>query len=139
MKCKLLIVDDEKKMVKYLSRRLSLRGFDVKTAFNGREALLLMRDHPFDVVLLDLQMPEMDGIEALKQMKTISPSSAVILLTGNASAAAEGKQWGALDIVLKPFDMNELIGKIHLATGQRFREEDMVENRGQGQTANFSD
>ena len=139
MKCKLLIVDDEKKMVKYLSKRLVLRGFDVRSAFSGREALLLIKDHQFDVVLLDILMPDMDGIETLKQMKEISPFTVVILLTGHLSAESEGKKWGAFDYILKPFDLNDLIGKIHLATGHRFREHDSVKVPGEGQVADFFD
>ena len=121
MKCKLLIVDDEQKMVKYLSKRLVLRGFEVLTAFSGREALRLIKERPFDVVLLDVLMPDMDGIETLKHIKEITPSTEVILLTGHPSAEHDGKKWGAFDYILKPFDLNDLIGKIHLATGNRYQ------------------
>ena len=126
MKCKLLIVDDEKKMVKYLSKRLILRGFDVQTAFSGQEALPLINDHQFDVVLLDVLMPDMDGIETLKRIKEITPSTTVILLTGHPDAESDGRKWGAFDCILKPFDLNDLVEKIHLATGRRFREQSSI-------------
>jgi DNA-binding NtrC family response regulator len=135
MKCKLLIVDDEEKMVKYLSRRLVFRGFDVRTAFSGREALLLIKDSPFDVVLLDILMPDMDGIETLKKIKEITPATEVILLTGHQSAEynSEGKKWGAFDYILKPFDLNDLISKIHMATRYRYREQDLAVAHGERQ------
>ena len=117
MKCKLLIVDDEEKMVKYLSKRLLIRGYDVSTAFSGQEALATIKDEQFDVVLLDILMPGMGGIETLKEIKKLAPTTAVILLTGHASTKlnAEGKKWGAFDYIMKPFDLNDLTGKIHLA------------------------
>lgn len=128
MKCKLLIVDDEEKMVKYLSKRLVIRGYNVRTAFSGQEALAAIKKNQFDVILLDIMMPGMDGIETLKEVKTIAPTTAVILLTGHTSAKldAEGRKWGAFDYILKPFDLNGLIEKIHLAHQHHCREHDSV-------------
>jgi DNA-binding response OmpR family regulator len=141
MKCKLLIVDDEKKMVKYLSKRLVIRGYDVRTAFSGQEALAAIKKNQFDVVLLDIMMPGMDGIETLKEIKTIAPTTAVILLTGHASAKldAEGRKWGAFDYILKPFDLNNLIEKIHLADRHRCRKHDSVKASGAANAADHSD
>jgi len=117
MKFSLLIVDDEPKMVKYLSRRLVNRGYKVRTAFSGHEALAAIENSPFTVILLDIMMPEMNGIETLKKILETDPTAAVILLTGQLSEqiAAEGKKLGAFDLVMKPFDLNELIEKIDLA------------------------
>jgi DNA-binding response OmpR family regulator len=117
MKCSLLVVDDEPKMVKYLSRRLVNRGYKVRTAFSGQEALAAIENSLFTVILLDIMMPEMDGIETLKKILETTPTAAVILLTGQQSEqiAAEGKKLGAFDLVMKPFDLNKLIEKIDLA------------------------
>ena len=117
MKCSLLIVDDEEKLVKYLSRRLVNRGYKVRTALSGREALAAIENSRFTVILLDIMMPEMNGIETLKKIFEIAPTTAVILLTGQLSEklAAEGKKLGAFDLVTKPFDLNTLIEKIDLA------------------------
>jgi len=117
MKCSLLIVDDEPKMVKYLSRRLVTRGYEVSTAFSGQEALAAIENSPFAVILLDIMMPEMNGIETLKKILEFTPTAAVILLTGQQSEkiAAEAKKIGAFGLVMKPFDLNELIEKIDLA------------------------
>ena len=124
MECSLLIVDDEPKMVKYLSRRLVNRGYKVHTAFSGQEALAVIEKSLFTVILLDIMMPEMNGIETLKKILEITPSTAVILLTGQQSEqiAAEGKKLGAFDLVMKPFGLNELIEKVDLAARYRGRE-----------------
>jgi len=117
MKCSLLIVDDEPIMVKYLSRRLVNRGYQVCTAFSGQEALAAIENSPFAVILLDIMMPEMNGIETLKKILETTPTAAVILMTGHLSEqiAAEGIKLGAFDLVMKPIDLNELIKKIDLA------------------------
>ena len=141
MKCKLLIVDDEEKMVKYLSKRLVIREYDVLTAFSGQEALEAIKNNRFDVVLLDIMMPGMDCIETLKELKTIAPTTEVILLTGHASSKleAEGRKWGAFDYIKKPFDLNGLIEKIHLAHQHRCRECDSVEASGAVNAADHFD
>ncbi len=127
MKFSLLIVDDEPKMVKYLSRRLVNRGYKVRTAFSGPEALAAIENSPFAVILLDIMMPGMNGIETLKKILETNPTAAVILLTGQQSEqiAAQGKKLGAFDLVMKPFDLNELIEKIDLAARYQRRENAM--------------
>ena len=121
MKCKLLIVDDEIKMLKYTAKRLAARGYTVNTASSGEEALELLKGHQFEVVLLDVMMPAMGGIETLKEIKKIAPRTAVILVTGHNSAdiAAKADKWGAIDYLLKPFDLDTLMQKIDraVATG----------------------
>lgn len=132
MKCSLLIVDDEPKMVKYLSRRLVNRGYEVFTAFSGQEALAAMENSSFTVILLDIMMPEMNGLETLKKILETTPAAAVILLTGQQSEqiAAEGKKLGAFDLVMKPFDLNELIEKIDLAARYQCQENVLSEFSG---------
>jgi len=121
MNCKILLVDDEETMVKYLSRRLIRRGFDVSVAYNGLNALEEIKKTDFDLVLLDVLMPEMDGIETLKEIKKIKPETEVIMLTGHASVEVgiEGMKAGAFNYILKPFDPNELVEEINLAVEHR--------------------
>jgi DNA-binding NtrC family response regulator len=121
MSCKLLLVDDEKTMVKYLSKRLIKRGFEISIAYNGMDALEQVRENDFDVVLLDVLMPGMNGIDTLKEIKKIKPRTEIIMLTGHASVEVgiEGMKAGAFNYIMKPFDPNELVAEIHLACEQR--------------------
>jgi DNA-binding NtrC family response regulator len=121
MNCKILLVDDEKTMVKYLSRRLVKRGFDVSVAYSGLSALEEIKKIDFDLVLLDVLMPEMDGIETLKEIKKIKPETEVIMLTGHASVEVgiEGMKSGAFNYIMKPFDPDELVKEINLACEHR--------------------
>lgn len=121
MTCKLLLVDDEKTMVKYLSKRLIKKGFEINTAYNGSDALEQVRAADFDVVLLDVLMPGINGIDTLKEIKKIKPRTEVIMLTGHASVEAgiEGMKAGAFNYIMKPFDPNELMAEINLACEQR--------------------
>lgn len=128
MNCKILLVDDEKTMVKYLSRRLIKRGFDVSVAYSGLSALEEIKKIDFDLVLLDVLMPEMDGIETLKEIKKIKPETEVIMLTGHASVEVgiEGMKSGAFNYIMKPFDPDELVKEINLACEHRR----ILKNRG---------
>jgi len=121
MKCKLLLVDDEKTMVKYLSKRLIKKGFEIRTAYNGLDALEQVKAADFDVVLLDVLMPGINGIDTLKEIKKIKPRTEVIMLTGHASVEVgiEGMKAGAFNYIMKPFDPNELVMEINLACEQR--------------------
>ena len=121
MNYRVLLVDDEKTMVKYLSRRLVKRGFDVCVAYSGMTALDELKKADFDVVLLDVLMPEMDGIETLKEIKKVKPETEVIMLTGHASVEVgiEGMKAGAFNYIMKPFDPNELVNEINLACEHR--------------------
>ncbi|MFH1672586.1 MAG: response regulator [Pseudomonadota bacterium] len=118
---KILIVDDEEKMVKYLSKHLTKRGFDVTTTLSGAAALEKVEEEDFAVVMLDVLMPGMDGIETLVEIKKIKPLTEVIMLTGHASVEVgiKGMRLGAFDYLIKPFDLNELMAKIHMACEQR--------------------
>ncbi|UCH22224.1 MAG: response regulator [Deltaproteobacteria bacterium] len=121
MKCRILLVDDEETMVKYLSKRLIKRGFDIRVAYNGVDALEIVKESEFDVVLLDVLMPGMDGIETLREIKKLKPKTEVIMLTGHASVEAgiEGMKSGAFNYIMKPFDPNELVTEINLAYEHR--------------------
>ncbi|MEJ5357096.1 MAG: response regulator [Desulfobacterales bacterium] len=114
---KILIVDDDEAFCRLLAERMRHRDMEVETAVSAAEALQLLERKAFDAVLLDLMMPEMDGIEALKRMLEKRPETQVILLTGypSVSRGVEALKLGALDFILKPVDLNELTEKIRQA------------------------
>ena len=122
MEYKILVVDDEKKIANVLSEKLRLRGFDATPAYDGKTALEHIAETDFDVVLLDVLMPEMDGIETLKKIKKIKPAVEVIMLTGHASVEVgiEGMKSGAFNYIIKPFDPHELLTEINLACEHRY-------------------
>ncbi|MFH0960154.1 MAG: response regulator [Pseudomonadota bacterium] len=110
----LLLIDDEQAYVNVLSRRFERKGFTVKVANNGTQAIQLARIEDFDVAVLDLKMDDMDGIEVLKIFKKMVPKMSVIMLTGHGSeqAARDGIKFGAFDYLTKPCDFQDLIEKI---------------------------
>ena len=110
MSPKVLVVDDEEKVRKYMSRLLKIRGFDVDTASDGTTALSMIHESDVDIVLLDVLMPGIDGITVLKEIKKTKPAIEVVMLTGNASVetAIEGMRIGAFDYLLKPVDLDNL-------------------------------
>ena len=132
MKPKILIVDDEEKFLSYLSKRLKMREYDVATSLSGEDALEKVREHDFDVVILDVLMPGMDGIEALREIKKVKPLIEVIMLTGHASveAGVEGMRLGAYDYVMKPCEAEELISKINKAYERKVEMEEQSLGRG---------
>jgi len=109
-----LLVDDETDFLDSLTERLSLRNLRVLTATSGPEALELLAARSVDVVVLDVRMPGMDGIEAIREIKKSHPLVEVILLTGHASlqASIQGMELGAFDYLLKPAAIDELVYKI---------------------------
>ena len=114
-----LLVDDEEGYVHVLANRLGRRHIDVTKAFSGTEAIQILRNRDFDVVILDLKMEDMDGIEVLKVMKKMVPQIEVIMLTGHGSekAAKEGMDLGAFDYLTKPCELEDLLAKIRAAVG----------------------
>ena len=118
---RLLLVDDEQSFVNVLAKRLSRRGLEVTTALSGAEALRLMRKVEFDVMVLDLKMEEMSGLEVLKTVRIVAPETPVIMLTGHGSeqSAREVITLGASDYLLKPCDLDELLAKIIKAASKR--------------------
>ncbi|MFO7560212.1 MAG: response regulator [Desulfobacterales bacterium] len=114
-KIRLLIVDDEAGFVAILAKRMRKRGFAVSEANSGAEAIQILRKRDFDVVVLDLKMEDIDGLEVLRIFKKMVPDLPVIMLTGHGSeeASREGLQIGAADYLTKPCELEELISKIH--------------------------
>ncbi|MEJ5366571.1 MAG: response regulator [Desulfosoma sp.] len=114
---RVLVVDDEADFLETLVRRLERRQVEAVGVPGGREALEALAERPFDVVVLDVRMPGMDGLEVLKAIKTRWPLVEVILLTGHASVESglQGMQLGAFDYVMKPCKLTDLLPKIELA------------------------
>ena len=108
---KLLIVDDETRFLNAIAQRLSKRGFDVQTASNGPDAIALAEQEKFDIALLDLKMPGMDGGEVLKVLKQAHQFLEAIILTGHGSleSAVELTKLGAFGYLPKPYELEELI------------------------------
>ncbi len=123
MKVKVLLVDDEKQFVETLAMRMEVRDFDVATAFSGEEALAYLKDHDVDVAVLDMFMPGLSGMDALRELKKIRPHTEVILLTGHATVetAVEGMRLGAFDYLLKPTEIDQLVDKINRAHRRKLR------------------
>ncbi|MCF8068203.1 MAG: response regulator [Desulfobacterales bacterium] len=117
----ILIVDDEERVLSTSSKLLSQKGFQVSTASNAKEALALIGQKAIHVVVMDIKMPGMDGIEALKIIKQQYPLIEVIMLTGHATVetAIEGLQSGAFDFLIKPADIDELAQAISRASEKR--------------------
>jgi len=109
-----LLVDDETDYLEALMRRLKKRKVNVTGFDNGSEALRFLKAIPVDVVVLDVRMPEMDGIQVLRQIKAFDPLVEVIMLTGHANleVAVEGMRLGAFDYLIKPAPLEELLYKI---------------------------
>jgi DNA-binding NtrC family response regulator len=128
MKPRLLVVDDEPHLRKFLERLLAADGYQVAVATDGVEALEMCREEEFEVAIVDLMMPRMDGRELLERLRQEHPDIAVIILTGNASveSAVEAMKAGAYDYLSKPFRIEEVRGRVRQAC--RFKELE-AENR----------
>lgn len=113
-KCRVLLVDDERDFLEVLIRRLGKRDVDVHGVSSGEEALQYLQAKPIDVAVLDVRMPGMDGLTALRKIKKLDPLIEVIMLTGHASleVALEGMRAGAFDYLMKPAEIDELLYKI---------------------------
>jgi len=113
-KIQILIVDDETDITGPLSEQLTLDGYDVTTANAGKKAIELIASHKYNIVILDLVLPEIDGFEILKLIKKNHPSTKVIILTGHpyAEYIAECRKQGADDIIEKPSELGDIFDAI---------------------------
>lgn len=113
-KSRILVVDDEEPLRMVLGNELSTSGYDVATAADGDEAITVIQNKRFDLVLLDIKMGKTDGFEVLKFIKKNFPALKVIMLTGFADLknAIESKKNGAEDFVSKPYDLVDLLTTI---------------------------
>jgi len=124
-----LLVDDEEEFVTTLAERLELRGISVITAGDGTEALAKAESCNPDVVVLDVMMPGIGGLEVLRQMRTRYPDVKVILLTGRGSTreGIEGMRLGAFDYLMKPIPIDELLESMQNARDDQTRRRHDVE------------
>jgi len=128
MKTRLLLVDDEEQFVNQLADRLRLREYDVTTVFNGEKAIDKIKQYLFDVVILDVSMPGINGIETLSEIKKIKPLTEVIMLTGHATveSAIEGMKLGAFDYLMKPCETEDLLSKIEKAYERKAEQDERI-------------
>jgi len=124
----ILIVDDEPVVCDVLHDELSERGCLCTTAFDGNEALAKLATQDFDVVLLDIKLPGISGIEVLRKMQSNHPTTAAIMITGinDVDVAAVTMKLGASDYIVKPFDLNRVNASVHavLETKKHYRDRD---------------
>ncbi len=108
---KILVVDDEEPLRRLLKKELTRKGFSVEVAPDGKTALSLAKQNTYDVVLLDIMMPGVDGITVMKKLKTDPSAPAIIVLTGKATVetAVEAMKYGAYDYLTKPYKLDELV------------------------------
>jgi DNA-binding response OmpR family regulator len=122
-KLKLLLVDDEREFVETLADRLRMRDLEAAVALNGEEAISAVETEEPDVIVLDVKMPGLDGIEVLKRVKEAYPNVEVIILTGHGSEKDEvaARSLGAFDYMKKPADLDNLVPRIRNAFKRKMR------------------
>jgi len=125
---KMMLVDDEERFLSTTQKLLLRKGYDVLTASSGTDALEILRTHNIHVVILDVKMPGMDGIQTLNAIKRNYPLVEVIMLTGHGTidSAVEGLKSGATDYLTKPADVQDLIEKAEEAFSKRQVLEDKI-------------
>ncbi len=125
---KVLIVDDEEDFVETVVKRLIDRGVQAVGVTSGIAALEVCEENHFDVVILDVRMPRMDGIQTLRELKKKHPLTEVIMLTGHGSvdSGIKGLQLGAYNYIMKPVKIDELLKQISLAFERKLIEEDRM-------------
>jgi len=114
MKEKILLAEDERELAKAVKAILNYSNYDVEVAYNGKEAINFVKEKVFDTIIMDIMMPVMDGIDALKEMRKMGIHTPVILLTAKSQIddKVEGLDAGANDYLTKPFDKKELLARI---------------------------
>jgi len=114
---RVLLVDDETDLIEIVEERLRLRGIEAAVSNSGHDALARLRECEFNVVVVDVRMPTMGGLELLERIKKICPKTQVILLTGRGSEEESkmGIARGAFDYLIKPVNINDLIATLERA------------------------
>lgn len=121
LKAKVLLVDDEVEFLTILATRLESRGLKVTTVTRGEDAVAKVENEGFDLIIVDLSMPGIDGLETLKRIKAKQPDAEIIMLTGQASirTGIEAMKLGAEDFLQKPVNISKLMDKICEAKDKR--------------------
>lgn len=132
-----LLVDDERDFADLLAERLSARGFQVKTAYDGEEALRLAAVHELDVAVLDVNLPGIDGLAVLRELKKLKPQAEALMLTGqmDLATAIMGMKLGATDYLVKPVPIERLTEAILRAQDRR---EERLEGQRMAETAKMA-
>jgi DNA-binding NtrC family response regulator len=128
-KIKVLLVDDEKEFVESLSERLRLRNLDAAVAHSGEQALKALREGQPDVMVLDLRMPGIDGMEVLRRARETNPDVQIVVLTGHGTDKDEqmAEKLGAYAYLRKPVDIEQLVGVLNKAWNKLKRSKQMVD------------
>lgn len=116
-----LVIDDEQNIRRLILNEFSLEGYNVSTAKDGEEGLAKIRSQPLDVIILDVKLPKLNGVEVLKKIKEFSSSIEVIMITGygDIKSAVASLKLGACDYVTKPFKLDDLLAAVHGAVSER--------------------
>lgn len=127
----ILLVDDDESFIRPLCLTLEAEGYDVAAAIEGREALERVRSGNVDVMILDMLMPDVDGLEILRRTREVSPLTEIVVLTGHGSVSAglEAMGLGAFDYLLKPCEPDDLLDRIRRALEKKAIEEDRASSR----------
>lgn len=114
-KSKILVVDDEQQVAEVLTEFFTMKGYEVICASGGLEGLSKAEKHKPDVILLDVRMPDLDGLSVLRRIREMNPFVGILMMSGNTDteAAKEALQLGAFDYILKPFDFEYLDRAVH--------------------------
>jgi len=128
---RILVIDDEKRLADSVCQLLRREGYEAEAVHSGQEALARFRDDEFDVILTDLLMPDIDGMDVLREIRRRCPDTIAIIMTGHASteSAIEALHHSAFDYIRKPFELDDLLASIRRACGRLEAEElreDMV-------------
>src|SRR5713101_3826116 len=117
----ILIVDDEAEIRESLQTLLELEGYEVEAATNGEEGLAYIEERPFDLVLLDLALPDRNGMDVLRDIRVHDPHLSVIMITayGTVDNAVKSMQFGATNFVQKPWDNEKLLADVRAAVARR--------------------
>lgn len=113
----ILVVDDEKNLTLAMRRLLSAEGYKAETAGSGDEALAAVKETAFDVIFLDVNMPDMNGLEVFKKLKKVAPKSSVVMITGYGKTlkelVEEARELGVHSVIDKPFKITQVTQAIH--------------------------
>jgi DNA-binding NtrC family response regulator len=127
-KPKILIVDDEERFRTTMCKLLTVRGLEASAIGEGKEALKELREKSYDVIILDVRMPGMSGIQVMTELRKLDPFIEVIIMTGYASVDTAKKimELGAYDFLLKPYNIDELMEKIEAAYDRKCARQQLI-------------